>query len=69
MGRAVEIAHEIASQGPHAVRSITGLLRRAGNERLQAQLVREARVQAASYADGEVSEGVTAVREKRKSSF
>jgi hypothetical protein len=67
--RAVALAQAVASQGPAAVRSILALLRRPEDDRLRAQLVREATVQAKSYAAGEVAEGVTAVRERRKAKF
>jgi enoyl-CoA hydratase len=64
--RAIELAQEIASSGPLAVRATTLTLRLKQDESLHRSLQREADAQAQSYASKDLKEGVEATAEKRK---
>ncbi len=64
--RAREVAREIASAGPVAVRQVKESLRAPG---LEQALEVEARAQAVSYATKDLAEGVAAARERRAPKF
>ncbi len=66
---ALEIAGEIASSGPLAVRALKRALARSPEASLQDQLAFEAEAQAACFESEDVREGLTAAREKRTPRF
>ena len=66
--RAKEIADEICTAGPEAVRQLLESMR-TGPRELPAALAREAVCQSINYASSEFKEGVRAIQEKRPPSF
>jgi enoyl-CoA hydratase/carnithine racemase len=66
LARARDVALEIASAGPVAVRQVKESLRAPG---LEQALEVEARAQAVSYATKDLAEGVAAARERRAPKF
>ena len=69
LARALEIAREIASAAPIAVRSCVRSLRLAQDEGLERALWREADSQAPCYASKDLGDGVRALMEKRPVQF
>lgn len=65
----LEMAQNIASVGPQAVRQLRHSLELSPTQSLALCLRREAQCQAVNYANEEFFEGVTAAKEKRKPNF
>lgn len=66
--RALQIAHEIAANGPQSVAQVLETLR-YDNGALSDALQREAQCQALNYTSEQFKEGIRAVREKRAPQF
>lgn len=65
----IEMAREIATAGPEAVRELKLSLRTSERETLREALKREADCQGRNYAGKEFFEGITAAKEKRAAKF
>ncbi len=66
---AIGLANEVAIACPMAVRQVKRSLGRALAEPLHERLESEAQAQSIDYADGQVAEGIAAVRERRPPRF
>ena len=64
-----EMAEQIASAAPLAVRETKQTLRGSGARTIDDALTREASVQAVTFTTADAAEGIQAMREKRKASF
>jgi enoyl-CoA hydratase/carnithine racemase len=69
VGRAKEVAREIASAGPVAVAQVKQSLMAQTHGELEAALEVEATAQAVSYATKDLAEGVAAAKERRTPKF
>ena len=69
LARAMEIAEEIASAAPIAVRSCVRSLRMAQDEGLERALWREADSQAPCYASQDLGDGVRSLMERKAVTF
>ena len=64
-----ELAVQICSSGPIAVRTTTATLRAAAGVGLEAAYSTEAAAQAVCYPTGDLAEGVTALQKRRPPVF
>lgn len=69
LGKALELAERIGSQGPLAVRSTVRTLRMAQDEGLERALWREADAQATCWNSTDLKEGVGSITSKQKPVF
>jgi enoyl-CoA hydratase len=67
--RALELAAEIATASPVAVRQLRETLRHTETDALEATLEREAAAQAISYGTRDLAEGLDAARSRRRPDF